>query len=111
MAAVEQEADIGFAEVVPADDGGEGEEGEAHRQQLCAAAAEGNHEGLLCYCRALQTQLVCIGEQDDQRGGRAHQQRVDKHAHKRRHALLHGVLHVCRGMGVRGGTHAGLVGK
>ena len=66
---------------------------------------------MLRYRRALQAQFVGIGEQDDQRGGGAHQQRVDKHAHKRRHALLHGVLHVCRGMGVRGGTHAGLVGK
>ena len=47
MFSPEEEADVGLAEVVPADDGGEGEEGQADGEQLRTEAGKGFAEGEL----------------------------------------------------------------
>ena len=69
MFASEEEADVGLAEVIPADDGGEGEEGQADGEQLRTEAGEGFAEGELGNRRALFAGKVGIGQEDNQRSG------------------------------------------
>ncbi len=73
--------------------------------------AEGNVKRLLRDRRAFEAEQIGIGEQNNQRGGGAHQQRVDKHADKSHHALLHRVRHLRGGVRMRGGAHARFIGK
>ena len=111
MFAAEQEADIGFAEVVPADDGGKGEEGQTDGEQLRTETREGFVKSQLGNCRAGFAGKVGIGQQDNQRGCRADHQRIDKNTDKRGHTLLHGMFDVGGRMSVRGRTHTGFVRK
>ena len=111
MFASEEEADVGLAEVVPADDGGEGEEGQADGEQLRTEAGEGFTEGKLGHRRALFAGKVGIGQEDNQCGGGADQDGVDEDADKCRQALLNRVVHVGGSVRVRSRTHTRFVGK
>ena len=102
MFATEQEADIGFTEVVPADDGGEGEEGQADGEQLRTETREGFVKSQLGNRSAGFAGQVGIGQQDNQRGCRANHQCIDKNTDKRGHTLLYRVFDVGGRMSVRG---------
>ena len=111
MFAAEQEADIGFAEVVPADDGGKGEEGQTDGEQLRTETREGFVKRQLGNCSAGFAGQIGIGQQDNQRGCRADHQRIDKNTDKCSHTLLYRVFDVGGRMSVWGRTHTGFIGK
>ena len=113
-ALAEEGLDVGLAEEVPADDGGEGEEQHADGHEGVAEGAEGGVEGGLGQGGALEgavDRLQQAGGQDDQgRQGQDHEG-VDEHAHHGHDALILGLFHLGHGVGVGGGAHAGLIGE
>ena len=97
-----READIGFAEVVPADDGGEGEEVRQTASNCEPKPGKALLKRQLGNCCAGFAGQVGIGQQDNQRGCRADHQRIDKNTDKRGHTLLHRVFDVGGRVSVRG---------
>ena len=105
------EAQAALGVVVVAEEGGEGEEADGHRDEDRAEAAEGSAGAGLDIggARCLGAGLHA-GEEAEEGGGRADEQGVDEdgeHLHK---ALLCRVAHVGRGRRVGGRAHTGLVG-
>ena len=112
---MEQGLHVGLTEEVPADDGGEGEEQHADGHEGVAEGAEGLGEGRLGQGRAGETALLHglqqAGGQDHQRRHGQHHEGVDEHAHHGDDALILWLFHLCQGVGVGRGAHAGLIGE
>lgn len=116
---------VDFAEQVPAQNGGEGEEEQANCHEHGAGGlAEYHTEGGLrqiCLAQsgagrggsALSQRAACgiQGGDDHQRVEGEHHKGIHKHADHGHHALVVGVGHIGLGVGVGGGAHAGLVGE
>ncbi|SUA26031.1 Uncharacterised protein [Neisseria meningitidis] len=111
MSSPEKKTDVGLAEIIPADNGRQGEKGQTHGKQLRTEARKCLVKGKLSNRRALFARKVGIGQQDNQCRSRTYQNRIDKYTDKCRHTLLHRMLHIRSRVGVRSRTHTCFVGK
>ena len=102
---------VGLAEEIPADDGGKGEEEQADGDVDIAEGTEYGVKGYLGQFRAGAAGVPHAGDDDDKRRAGEHHEGVDEHAHHGHHALIVGVGHLGKSMGMGRGTHTGFVGE
>ena len=107
----EQGLHVHFAEEVPADDGGEGEEEQADSDEQVAELAEHGAEGALGEGGAGQAAGPGAGDHDDEGGAGEHHEGVDEHGDHGHHALIVRMLDLGKGVGMGGRTHTGFVGE
>ena len=121
----EEVGNVDLAEEVPAQDRGEREEEQAHRDEHVARAlAEDDAEGGLGEVGLAERSagrgsaavvegaaLGVEGGDDDERVERQDDEGVDEHADHGDDALIVRAVNIREGVGVRGGAHTGLVGE